>query len=100
MREIPYSGRSENPFTRAAQDRDRALLPEPVQALLQELFEIRDKFAKDEAGLAEAIEKELTARDFDQKRLVAIGRSYGAELAEEDAALASRDLVGGEKARE
>lgn len=63
MREIPYSGRSENPFTRAAQDRDRALLPEPVQKLLHELFARRDQHAKIEAMLAEEIEKALTARD-------------------------------------
>jgi len=63
MREIPYSGRSENPFTRAAQDRDRALLPETVQQLLRDLFEKRDQHAKDEARYAEVIEQELTARD-------------------------------------
>ncbi len=63
MREIPYSGRSDNQFTRAAQDRDRALLPEPVQALLRELFEKRDQHIQDEARLAEEIEKALTARD-------------------------------------
>jgi hypothetical protein len=63
VREIPYSGRSENPFTRAAQDRDRALLPETVQVLLRRLFRGRDEHAQDEARLAEEIEKALTARD-------------------------------------
>lgn len=61
MKEVPYSGRSENPLTRAAQDRDRALLPEPVQVLLRELFLRRDRHANDEAEIGVAIEEELVA---------------------------------------
>ena len=63
VREIPYSGRSENPLTRAAQDRDRELLPEPVQVLLRELFLRRDRHAQDEADIGAAIEEELAMRD-------------------------------------
>lgn len=60
---IPFSDRSDNHFTRAAQERDRALLPESVQALLRVLFEKRDQYAKDEAEIEAAIEKEMAARD-------------------------------------
>lgn len=60
---IPLSDRSDNHFTRAAQERDRALLPEPVQVLLRELFEKRDQYSKDEARIESEIEEAMAARD-------------------------------------
>lgn len=63
---IILSDRSGNPFTRAAQERDRALLPEPVQALLRELFEKRDQLAKDEKRIEMEIEAVLTAEKLEQ----------------------------------
>jgi methionyl-tRNA synthetase len=64
---IPFSDRSDNHFTRTSQERDRALLPEPVQELLRGLFEKRDQLAKDEVEIEAAIERELTKRDAELK---------------------------------